>query len=367
MQQLLSFLLICCALSSQLIAQQTGPVTQNIVLISLDGMRWQEVFGGIDSALLHTEEFTPNSEELVEKFWAATPEARREKLLPFFWNTLAKQGQLHGNRWKENKVNCSNSMWFSYPGYNEILSGFADDKRITSNDKINNPNVTVLEFINRQPGFRGRVAAFGSWDVFPYIVNAERSGVPVNAGFPGKPAGPLSAREDLLYELQAQIPEEWGTVRFDAFTHHFALEYMQRRHPRVVYIAYGETDDFAHDGAYDEYIKSAHQTDAFIAELWDYVQLDPVYAGSTTFLITTDHGRGTQPLETWKHHGKDVPDAGEIWIAALGPDTEALGELTRDQQLYQNQIASTVAALLGLEYTSEHKPGPALKSVLPQK
>ena len=39
-------------------------------------------------------------------------------------------------------------------------------------------------------------------------------------------------------------------------------------------ISYGETDDFAHDGQYDAYLTSAHQTDAFIRELWDWVQAD---------------------------------------------------------------------------------------------
>lgn len=362
-------LLLTILLSSSILlsAQTEARATQNVVLITLDGLRWQEVFGGIDSALLHHKEFTPHPEALEEKYWAATAEARRETLMPFFWHTIAEKGQLYGNRWKGNKVDCSNSMWFSYPGYNEILSGFADDDRIDSNKKINNPNVTVLEFINQQPGFQNRVAAFGSWDVFPYIINAERSGIPVNAGFPEKPAGPLSEKEALLYELQAQIPEEWGTVRYDAFTHHFAKEYMRQQHPRMVYISYGETDDFAHDGAYDEYIKSAHQTDAFIADLWAFVQSDPVYAGSTTFLITTDHGRGTQPLETWKHHGDEIPDAGQIWIAALGPDTKALGEVSGDQQRFQNQVAKTVAVLLGLDYQNKKEVGEALSEVTGKK
>lgn len=364
MQKKLVLVLLLIGWQTLASAQTADITSENVILITLDGMRWQEVFGGIDSALLNHPEFTPKPEELQEHFWAETPEMRRKKLMPFFWNTIAAHGQLYGNRWKGSKVDCSNSMWFSYPGYNEILSGFADDDRIDSNKKINNPNVTVLEFVNRQPGFKNRVAAFGSWDVFPYIVNAERSGVPVNAGYPERPEGPLSEKEALLYEMQAQIPEEWGSVRFDAFTHHFALEYMRQWHPRLVYIAYGETDDFAHDGAYDEYITSAHRTDAFIAELWNYVQQDPVYADNTTILITTDHGRGTQPLETWKHHGDEIPDAGQIWIAAMGPELKPLGEVSQEQQLYQNQVANTVARLLGLEYKNEREVGAALESVL---
>ncbi|MCB0630452.1 MAG: alkaline phosphatase family protein [Saprospiraceae bacterium] len=358
----LFFLLVL--FGSAIFAQSETLKTENVILITLDGMRWQEIYGGIDSALLHNETYTPHSEGMEKMFWADTPEERRQLLLPFFWNTIAAEGQLYGNRWKGNKVNCSNSMWFSYPGYSEILCGLADDERISSNDKINNPNKTILEIINEQPAFKGKVAAFGSWDVFPYIINAERSGVPVNAGFPEKPEGEVSAQEALLYELQSQIPAEWSSVRFDAFTHHFAKLYLQEKHPRLTYISYGETDDYAHDGAYDRYIESAHRTDAFIAELWEYIQQDPFYAGKTTILITTDHGRGTQPIENWRHHGSEIPDAGQIWIAALGPDTKALGEVTTDRQSYQNQIAATVAALLGIDHRSLGKVGQPLKGVV---
>ena len=52
---------------------------------------------------------------------------------------------------------------------------------------------------------------------------------------------------------------------------------------------------FAHDGRYDHYLEAAHNTDQMIKDLWDYCQNDTVYKGKTTFIITTDHGRGDQP------------------------------------------------------------------------
>src|SRR5687768_14152405 len=122
--------------------------TENIFIITLDGFRWQELYSGADSTLVGYQEYVSDPDALKQTFWAPTPEERRKRLLPFIWSTIASQGQLYGNRKYNNKVNCSNKMWFSYPGYNEILSGAADDKRISSNDKINNPNVTVLEYLN---------------------------------------------------------------------------------------------------------------------------------------------------------------------------------------------------------------------------
>ena len=335
--------------------------TEHVFLVTLDGLRWQELFGGADASLVGDKDYVKDPDGLKARFWADSQEERRMKLMPFFWSVIAKKGQLYGNRWKGSKVDNTNQHWFSYPGYNEILTGFADDQRIDSNNKTPNPNVTILEYMNEQKGFRGEVAAFGSWDVFPYIINEKRSGVPVNAGFEKSVDRPLSDKEVFLNRLQDEIPSPWGSVRLDAFTHHFAMEYVKKHEPKLLYIAYGETDDFAHDGAYDHYLKSAYQTDQFIKELWQYIQSTPAYKDKTTLIITTDHGRGTEPKETWKSHGKRIKNAGQIWIAVLGPDTEPLGDDIQGQ-FYQSQVAATVVEALGMKY-QQPKAGKSIRLI----
>ena len=64
--------------------------------------------------------------------------------------------------------------------------------------------------------------------------------------------------------------------------------------------------------------------------------------------MTTDHGRGDTPAD-WTDHGRDVPAAERIWIAALGPDTPALG-VREAMPVTQAQVAATVAALLGEDF-----------------
>ncbi len=344
MKKILVLIFLCCA-QYVLVAQKT----ENVILITLDGLRWQELFNGADSLLIDDSGYVEKPEELVKEFWNDDYLERRKMLMPFFWYTIGTEGQLLGNRKYDNKVNCTNNMWFSYPGYNEILCGYADDENINSNSKLDNPNVTVLEYLNGKKQFKGRVYAFGSWDVFPYIINENRSNVPVNAGFE-KISNPKTDKEKFLNKLQEEIRSPWGSVRLDVFTHHYAMEALKTEKPRVLYIAYGETDDFAHDGKYDEYLKSAKQTDAYIKEIWDFVQSDPQYKGKTSMIITTDHGRGTTPKETWKHHGTRIPNADQIWIAMIGPDVKAIGEVKSSGQFYQNQVARTVAELLGVKY-----------------
>jgi hypothetical protein len=335
--------------------------TRHVFLIMADGLRWQEVFGGADSALINSTEFTPKPDELRARYWSDTLARRREKLLPFFWNVLAKQGQLYGNRAHGNKVNASNPYWFSYPGYNEVLTGVTDEK-INSNDKVDNPNVTVLEYLHRRPEFAGKVAAFASWDVFPYIINARRSGIPVSAGLQPATGPDLTEREKLLNELLPTLLSPWGTsARLDALTYHYAKEYVKKHEPRVLFLSFDETDDYAHAGNYPAYLHLAQQADRYIADLWAFVQSHPTYRNQTTFVITTDHGRGIRPLARWKDHGTKTADSYQMWLAVIGPDTPALGEVKTEGVVLQNQIARTLTTLLGVPY--DPKAGPAVSTV----
>lgn len=334
--------------------------TDNIILITLDGLRWQEVFNGADPSMLQDKKLVKDSASNLKMFGGATLQERREKLIPFFWQVIAKHGQVYGNRSLGNMVNVSNQMWFSYPGYNEILTGAADDARVKSNDKFDNPNKNVLEFIQDQKGFNGKVAAFTSWEVFPWIINSKRNNIAVNSGL--VTASDPGEREKLLNELMPELSHFSGNTRLDAFTFHYALEYLKKNKPRALYLSFDETDHFAHTGEYDKYLSSAQHIDGFIRTLWEYLQSEPQYKNKTTLIITTDHGRGNNK-EGWKHHGKKIAEADQIWFGFLGPDTEPLGEIDTDEQLYQNQLAKTIAAFLGFDFINDQKnEGGVIKS-----
>lgn len=168
---------------------------RSVILVLVDGLRWQEVFSGADERLMDKASGgVADVAGLRGKYWRATPEARREALMPFLWSTIARQGQLFGNRGRGSEARVTNPHHFSYPGYSEMIVGYVDP-RIDNNDKKPNPNVTVFEWLHKRPGFQGRVAAFGAWDVVPWIVNRERCGflsTPPSSRSP--PAGSARAR-----------------------------------------------------------------------------------------------------------------------------------------------------------------------------
>jgi len=359
MKKYFALLFSVCVLNG---AAQTKTKTENIVLITLDGFRWQEVFNGGDSAFMRQQQNLKDP-KIQEKYWRNATAERRKSLLPFFWNTIATHGQLYGNRALGSMVNVTNDQLFSYPGYSEILTGKADNERIHSNDKIYNPNTNVLEFINSQSAFKGKVAAFTSWDVFPYIINDKRSGVFVSTNVAEVKGEKLTESEKMMNKLIMSLPNPLGDVRLDAFTFYYGMEYMKKNKPNVMYFAFDETDDFAHRGEYGAYLNSAHYTDGFIAELWSYLQSDMQYKNKTTLLITSDHGRGLNAVD-WKSHGQKIPVADQIWFAVLGPDTPPLGEMRGGSQYYQNQLAKTLAAFLGLNYEGENKIGDVVGPML---
>ena len=326
------------------------PKTENLVIITLDGFRWQELFGGADEELINNKEFSHDTAGLKNKFWASSENERRKKLMPFFWNTIATQGQLHGNRNYGSKVNVLNQYWFSYPGYNEIFTGYPDTA-VNSNDKNPNKNITVLEYINNQAKFKNKVVAFTSWDCFDAIFNESRAGFLVSSGF--DTVRIKDAKFDLLNDMQMNSPQPLGDgVRPDHLTYFIAKEYIKQYKPRVVYIGFDETDDYAHGGRYDHYLDLANMTDKWIADLWTMLQSMPGYKNKTTLLITTDHGRGDKVKKEWTSHGKKIEGADQIWFAAIGAGIEPAGEVKKDEQLYQAQVAQTIASLLGLKFSA---------------
>jgi hypothetical protein len=286
---------------------------------------------------------------------------------------VATEGTIWGNRDAGSAFSVRNGKNFSYPGYSELLVGFPDD-RVDSNAKRTNPNRTVLEWLAGLPDFAGRVEVVGSRDVFPWIVAAERSGLPVNAGWqavdPGSgdrdsgDAGSGDPAVRMLDALMADTTREWDGVRFDSFTTQVA-KLKLREHPRVLYLALGEPDDWAHQRRYDRYLDSLQRADRFVGELWAALQADPQTAGSTTLIVTTDHGRGSTG-ESWTGHGDEVEGSEATWIAILGPDTPAAGVVGAGAAPgTASQVAATVAALLGRNWpAAEPRADPPIAGAL---
>ena len=337
---------------------QTGPATgDNVILITLDGARVEEVFGGMQVGILQStlpEGQKAENAPAHRRFWSDSPEGRREKLMPFFWKTLmSEHGSIAGNPALGSVVRLSNTHRFSYPGYAEILLGEPHDDVIKSNDPIRNPYVTVLEAMrDRLRVGPDGVATVASWANFNAIAEHTEGATFVNAGQEAFMPGP---EHQVLNSLQTDASIPWDGMRHDAFTFRVAMAHLALRRPKVLYLALGETDDWAHDGRYDRVLEAYARSDAYLAQLWSWLQSQPEYKGRTHILIATDHGRGRTAAD-WRNHGAKVEGAEDVWIAFASPAMTQRGEWRSHAPLSNNQIAATVAGWVGLDW-NHMRPG----------
>jgi hypothetical protein len=341
--------LACAPLASA--ATPTPLKTRNVVLIVSDGLRWQEMFTGADPTLLNGENggIWDKEADLKRTFWRDDVNERRKALFPFIWTAIAAHGQIFGNQLKGSVARVTNTFWFSYPGYNEMLSGHAD-ARVNSNEFGPNPNITVFEWLNGLPDFRGRVSVYATWAAFKDIFNVGRSHLPLQVGWdPPYEDSKASPREALMNQLFRTTTQLEDTDVYDSFLQIPLMDSFAKAQPRVLFVGYGETDNWGHMGRYDLLLHAAHSFDHYVEQLWNKLQSMPAYRDQTTFILTADHGRGSGPVE-WKEHGVEQKGSDNIWIAVLGPDTAPLGERTHSGEVHQAQIAATIAALLGKDY-----------------
>lgn len=319
-------------LAAPLALAQAPPAS--VILVTIDGYRWEELFRGADPALVTDQRYRARYVDVPDRAQALTP----------FLLSFAQTGALIGNRDQNSCARVANDFWFSYPGYAEILSG-RPNVAIRSNEAVPNGDVTVLERLARRPEFAGQVRVFANWDTVPAIVNAERSGLPV-------------------FVTPAELPHVRDPAVFQAVRESLANP------TRVTWVSLGDTDERAHEGKYEEYLAAATEADDFLRALWQAIEADPRTAGHTTLIVTADHGRGGSVNDNWRGHGSGrwrgivVPGlrregSDAIFIAVRGPSVRATEAYTLEHCAGAGQVAATLLTGLGL-LAEEGQPDMAL-------
>jgi hypothetical protein len=265
---------------------------------------------------------------------------------------LQKYGSLYGNRLNGSRVSVENPYRLSYAGYNEIFTGYPDPA-VVWNKRRQNPNENILDFISQRQDYAGQVAVFTSWNLFDYIFNKPERRIYLNSGNQPIIHDSLSSTEILVNGIQANIMDAREPVRHDMLTFVAAKEYIQNKHPKVVYISFGETDEFAHHGNYDEYLHSIHMVDMYLEQLWYLLNKDPFYKGNTNLIVTTDHGRGDKE-SAWMRHNMFISGSKNTWLLTIGPAMQSQGEICCGDEFFSGQLAQTMARILGLNFAARH-------------
>jgi hypothetical protein len=305
-----------------------------VVLVVIDGARWQDVF--------EREGAAPNLRRLAETRGAA----------------LGAPG--HGE-----PVSASGPSFVSLPGYTEIFTG-RPPSACASND-CDPPGVPTFvdELVARAPA-PGDVAIFSSWAKIP------RAASSVGAALPVVSAGrDRVEREDVLHEdatlakllangKRADAFPGDDDFRPDRFTAAAALRYLEARRPRFLFLGLGETDEYAHRGDHPAYVASLRAADRVVGDVMAALDRMGEAGAETTLFVTADHGRA----KDWRHHGGGLPESARVWLVAAGARIAARGFVSATEPRHLADLAPTVRALFELPADPSKEAGSVLRELL---
>jgi hypothetical protein len=277
-----------------------GPLARaedpNVILITLDGVRWSEVFEGTDPELT---------------------EAPREPIMNHLTGELALEGMLLGDR-ENSWVTVANPVNMSLPGYQSIFAGAPTGCYTNFCRTIRHQ--TFPEQLQKEFGFSpDEMAAFASWSQIRRAYARRGSKLYLNAGdAPSRIEDPVHVAID---GEQARNPAPWNRpgiwrARYDRYTYAHALHYLKTKRPRFLYLSLLDADEYAHAGNYEGYVASLKSYDQWIREIADTLDASGEYGRNTLLIVTTDHGRGDG--KDWTEHGFFHPESERIWMYLRG-------------------------------------------------
>ncbi len=314
---------------------------KNVILLMLDGVRWQEVFKGVDPSL--------SKNDSGDTF-------------PFLLQELAREGMLLGNRDKGSEMTVSNSAFVSLPAYQSIMAGTTQPCGGNGCGRIKVE--TLQERIVRELGLeKTSVASIASWEKIPDAVEHLKGSAFVNAAFQPLEDGTNDAEFARINVLQGKDAPPWSGARFDRYTWAHATHYLQKYRPRFMFISLNDSDEWGHKGEYPNYVATLRQYDAWIRELTETLKRMGAYGENTTLIVTTDHGRGEGG--SWKHHGWIWPSSKYVWLYGRPAGMSGAGVFANVG--YQHlDIRPTIEAALGLNALACKQCGRPIRELLPR-
>ncbi len=306
-----------------------------VVLLVLDGVRWQDVFEGADPVLARRHDLDPRA-------WRSPRD-----LMPNLHRLVDASGVIVGAPGQGATMAASGPQFISLPGYLEIFAG-KPDPACDRNDCARPPARTVLDDVAAVSG-PDDVAVVASWPNIAQAVSADVTRFAVTAGRHFVARSALLRSDDATSRWLdlGRAAGPWpgrGDYRPDAFTAQVALHYLESSRPRFLFVGLGDADEHAHHDDYASYLEAVHQADAFVGALAELLGRMGARGRHTTVLITADHGRAFD----FKDHGPQYPESGRVFLVAIGQDVRHPHAAGAARRHTLSDVAPTVRALLGV-------------------
>jgi hypothetical protein len=288
-----------------------------VVIVTLDGVRWQEVFHGSDRTRSTSTHLSG----------------------PAIFKNLYELGHTRGafiGAPGQGTIAASGPNFVSLPGYTELLSGRAS--RCTTNECARTALPSILDEA-RTAG--AKVAAFASWEKLDLAATSTPGAFVSSCGRRGDPA-----------------IDPWpghGDYRPDRVTADAALAYYEAEKPDVFFLGLGDSDEYAHRGDYAGYLASLRRADDILGRLIGLLESLGERGQRTHVVVTADHGRGRD----FANHGA-MPEAARVWMVASGPRFVARGPIVSPHPRRLADIAPTLRVVLGIPPDTSERSGAAL-------
>jgi hypothetical protein len=311
-------------------------VLPRAVLVTIDGVRWEDVFAGYDDD--------------------------QAPLMPNLHRRVREAGALVGGPGCANDMRASGPNPVSLPGYIEIFSGRIEPS-CTYNDCPFTPVDTFLDDVRAAPGTAATdVAVFSSWSPYGRTV-AKGSRVIVSAGGDARAVNKVAddgaLRAYLAAGAAAPAFPGYADYRPDAHTGRAAARWLELARPRMLVVGLGDPDEYAHRGDVAGYKSALRAADDLIGELVATAARLGPEGKKTTFLVTTDHGRA----KMFTQHGWLWPESQRVFFAAFGAGVQPRGVACAKAPLKLAHIAPMMRALLGVPRAGEDG-GPLAQEIL---
>lgn len=277
-------------------------LTENVFLVVIDGLRSDEAF---------------SSDKVMHDF---------HPYIPVMWSELRPSGTLCSEVYDLNFTStlAAHTQMLTgnpcnYPNY----IGFGKYHRVRLDDP------TIFEYFRHQTGAPTEMT---------YAVSGKEH--IVRLGFS---MNPVYRRKDGITIIHpgddSSDPVVWETL----------LAALDEQHPALVLVNFEDVDNNGHLGVWENYIQAIGYVDSLMGELWNRIESDPIYAGRTTLLITTDHGRHSNLPRCigFMHHGGLCMGCRRTFLLALGPDTPP--GATISEPFDQQDICYTIGGLLNFD------------------
>lgn len=324
-----------------------GARTRNVIVVTVDGVRWQEIFEGVDPELAGRR---------------GLPVVPARALMPALYARVVDRGVALGAPGVGAPVEASGPVFVSLPGYREIFSGRLP--RCIDNHCPTIRRPTVVDELRRDTA-AGELAVIASWETLARAAAADPTGVTISTGRHGGATRDRLRADDAAAALldhgaaAAAAPGHWD-YRPDRFTAPLALAWLEATRPRFLFVGLGDPDEHAHAGNYAGYLTALREADAFIAALFDRLDAMGEYGRETTVIVTADHGRA----RSFSSHGIQR-ESGRVWLLAVGGAVPARGIQPALETRRLCDIVPTVRELLGLPPDLADDAGDPIPELLP--